>query len=333
MTLLLSRSDVEGLLPMRAVIEAVELAHADISRGTALQPAPSTLSFLPGAACFVPMAALAERQKLAAIKILADVPNNRAAGLPPQRSVVVLVSQDTGECIAIIDGRMLTRQRTAAASAVASRHLARPDSAILGLIGAGGLAEAHVEAIMEVLPIEEVLIWSRTAATVGRFLDRARGRFRDLRIHDAGSPREVVTNSDVVCTLTPSKEPIVRGEWFTPGLHVNAVGAPPRPDHREIDSAGMGRARVFVDNMATALHESGDLLLAIADGTVNEGDVVAELGDVIIGRSPGRTQPNDITLFNSVGIAMQDLATGHLLVEAARHAGLGLDFDFARPKV
>lgn len=333
MTLLLSRADVEGLVSMRAVIEAVELGHADISRGTALQPAPLNLSFLPGAAYFLPMAALAERQKLAVVKILADVPDNRAVGLPAQRSVVVLVSQDTGECKAIIDGQMLTRQRTAAASAVASRHLARPDSTILGLIGAGGLAEAHVEAICEVLPIKEVLVWSRTAATVGRFLDRARRRFGDLTIRDLESPRDVVANSDVVCTLTASREPIIRGEWFARGLHVNAVGAPPRPDHREIDSAGMGRAKVFVDSMATALHDSGDLLLAIADGMIDESHTVVELGDVITGRSPGRTEPNDITLFNSVGIAMQDLVTGHLLIEAARRAGVGLDFDFARPRL
>ena len=173
MTLLLSRSDVEGLLPMRSVIDAVEQAHADISRGTALQPAPANLSFRPDAASFLPMAALAQRQALAAVKILADVPDNRAMGLPPQRSVVVLVSQDTGECIAIIDGRMLTRQRTAAASAVASRHLARPDSTILGLIGAGSLAEAHVEALAAVLPIREVLVWSRTAASMGTFVYRA----------------------------------------------------------------------------------------------------------------------------------------------------------------
>lgn len=332
MTLILSRSDVEGLVPMRAVIEAVEAAHADISRGTALQPAPPTLSFAADGASFLPMVALADRQKLAVVKMLADVPANRAVGLPPQRSVVVLVSQETGECRAIIDGQMLTRQRTAAASAVASRHLARPDSEILGLIGAGGLAEAHIEAMLAVLPIRQLLVWSRTADTLDSFLNRARARFPGVDVRGVASPQDVVANADVVCTLTPSREPVVRGEWFRPGLHVNAVGAPPRPDHREIDSAGMGRSKVFVDSMATALHESGDLLLAIADGTIREGHVVAELGDVIAGRSPGRIAPEDVTLFDSVGIAMQDLVTGNLIVEAASRAGIGLNFDFARAK-
>ena len=330
MTLLLSRSDIDRLVPMRAVIEAVEIAHADIARGTALQPAPATLALQPHGACFLPMAAVAERQQLAVVKVLADVPGNRAKGLPPQRSVIVLLSQETGESIAIIDGMLLTRQRTAAASAVASRHLARPDSETLGLVGAGGLAEAHIEAMIEVLPIKRVLVWSRTSSTLDAFLSRAKTKFPALDIRGAGSPREVVSDSDVVCTLTPGKAPIVLGEWFAPGLHLNAVGAPPRSDHREIDSMGMGRSKVFVDSLATALHGSGDLLLAIADGAVHQSRLPVELGDVIIGRAPGRIQPDDITLFNSVGIAMQDLATAHLLVRAARSTGVGLDFDFSR---
>jgi alanine dehydrogenase len=328
MTLLLSQTDIEGLLPMRAVIEAVETAHADISRGTALQPAPSVMSF--GAAAFLPMAALAQRQQLAVVKLLADIPVNPAAGLPAQRSLVMLVSHETGECKALMHGGLLTRQRTAAASAVASCHLARPDSQILGLVGAGGLAEAHIEAMLEVLPIKEVLVWSRTPATVQRFVERTQARFPGLGLRELGSAREVVENADVVCTLTPSQEPIVLGKWFRPGLHVNAVGAPPRPDHREIDAAGMAMARVFVDSMSTARHESGDLLLAIAEGAIDEDHVVAEIGDVITGKSPGRTAGDNITLFDSVGIAMQDLVIGNLALEAARRTGIGTDFDFSR---
>ena len=144
------------------------------------------------------------------------------------------------------------------------------------------------------------------------------------------SPREVVTSSDVVCTLTPAREPVVLGEWFRPGLHVNAVGAPPRPDHREIDSAGMARAKVFVDSMATAQKKSGDMLLAIADGAIDEAHIQGELGDVIAGAIAGRTGPQDITLFNSVGLAMQDLAIGSLLVQRARTKGIGQEIDLTR---
>ena len=330
MTLLLSRTDIEGLVSMAEVIEAVENAHADISRRTAYQPAPITLTLASGSGSFLPMAALADRQALAAVKFLADIPDNATRGLPRQRSVVVLLSQTTGECEAIIDGQILTRQRTAAASAVASRHLARPDSNVLGLIGAGNLAVEHVKALREVLPIKRVLVWSRTETTIVKFLERARGPLDGVEVEIMGSPRDVVLRSDIVCTLTPAREPIVQGDWFLPGLHVNAVGAPPRPDHREIDSRGMARAEVFVDSFATAIKKSGDVLLAIADGLITEDKIRRELGDVITGVIPGRTGRDDITLFDSVGIAMQDLAIGNLLLKRARSTGLGVDLDLSR---
>ena len=330
MTLLLSRTDIDGLVSIAEVIEAVEAAHADISRGIAFQPAPTTLALASAPGSFLPMAALADRQAMAAVKFLADIPDNASRGLPRQRSVVVLLSQTTGECEAIIDGQILTRQRTAAASAVASRFLARPESSVLGLIGAGNLAVEHVKALKEVLPIKRVLVWSRTNATIVKFLERARGLLEGIDVEVMGSPRDVVLRSDVLCTLTPAREPVVEGDWFQPGLHVNAVGAPPRPDHREIDSRGMARAQVFVDSFATAIKKSGDVLFALADGSITEDHIRRELGDVITGASRGRAGHDDITLFDSVGIAMQDLAIGTLLLKHARSAGLGVDLDLTR---
>jgi alanine dehydrogenase len=330
MTLVLTRSDVDGLVPIADVITAVEAAHADISSGRACQPAPVTLSLESSTASFLPMAALADRQGLAAVKFLADIPDNPAANLARQRSIVLLVSRDTGECEAILDGQILTRQRTAAASAVASRHLARPDSSVLGLIGAGNLAVEHVGAFLAVLPIKRIVAWSRTEATARRFVDRVKGRYGEIAVDIMSSARDVVAASDVLCTLTPAREPVVLGEWFKPGLHINAVGAPPRPDHREIDSAGMARAKVFVDSMATARRKSGDFLLAIADGSIEESDICGELGDVITGSKIGRSAVGDITLFDSVGLAVQDLALGALLVQVARAKGVGEEIDLSR---
>jgi alanine dehydrogenase len=330
MTLLLTRSDVDGLVPIAEVISAVEAAHADISSGRACQPAPTTLSLDSSTAWFLPMAALADRQGLATVKFLADIPDNPAASLPRQRSVIVLVSRDTGACEAIIDGAIVTRQRTAAASAVASKHLARPDSGVLGFVGAGNLAVEHVGALLAVLPIKRVVVCSRSKATALNFLDRVKARHGDIAVDIMRSPQEVTVASDILCTLTPAREPVVRGEWFRPGLHVNAVGAPPRPDHREIDSDGMARAKVFVDSMATALKKSGDLLLAIADGSMGAHDVSGELGDVITGATTGRSAAGDITLFDSVGLAVQDLALGALLVQVARARGVGKEIDLSR---
>lgn len=328
-TLILSRSQVEGLVTMAEVIEAVEAAHADISRGTAAQPAPGAMSLPSGTGAFLTMTALADRQGLAAVKLLADIPDNAARRLPTQRSVLMLVSQETGFCEGILHGQIPTRIRTAAASAVATRHLARPDSRVLGLIGAGDLAVAHVAALTLVLPFDSVVFWTRNPETAVRFTARIAEAHPGLAVAALASPRAVFESADVVCTLTPSRDPVVEGAWFRPGQHINAVGAPPRPDHREIDSTGMARARVFLDSRATAMHESGDLLLAIAEGALTASDVGPEIGAVITGTAPGRASPDQITLYNSVGIAMQDIAIGALLLAKAREAGVGLEVDLA----
>ncbi|MDR3475545.1 MAG: ornithine cyclodeaminase family protein [Devosia sp.] len=322
-TLVLTRSSMDGLASMAEVIARVEAAHADVSRGTASQPSPTALSLASSSAQFLAMPALADRQGLASVKLLADIPDNAARKLPVQRSVLVLVSQETGACVGIIHGQIPTRIRTAAASAVATRHLSRQDSRVLGLVGAGDLAVEHVRALLEVRPIERVLVWSRNAETVARFSAQVGRNSPGLVIEAATSPRAVVEASDIVCTLTPSRDPVVEGAWFRPGLHINAVGAPPRADHREIDSAGIGRARVFLDSIGTAMHESGDILLAIADGTVTSEQVANEIGDVITGVIPGRLAADDITLYNSVGLGIQDLAIGELLLERAREKGVG----------
>ncbi|MBE4718687.1 ornithine cyclodeaminase family protein [Pseudarthrobacter sp. AB1] len=321
MTLILKASELQTLADMPGTIAAVERVFAGLSRGTAFQPAPDSL-FLPSSdARFLPMAALSSAEELASVKLLADIPENRESGLPTQRSTIMLVSQLTGETLAILDGKVPTRVRTAAASAVATKLLARPGSTTLGLVGAGALAVAHVEAMLAVLPIENVVVWSRSADTVAAFCDEI--SHYGLNVTRAASVREVVEAADVLCTLTPAVEPVVRGEWFQPGLHVNAVGSRPRADHREIDSAGMVRARVFVDSLATARAKSGGLIIPVAEGVMSFEDVQAELGDVAAGTKAGRLGDEDVTLFNSVGIGLQDLAIGRLLYDAALHQGVG----------
>ena len=328
-TLVLSRSEIEGLVTMAEVIEAVEAAHADMSRGTAAQPAAVAMKLPSGTGAFLAMPALADRQGLAVVKLLADIPDNLSRSLPMQRSVAFLVSQETGAPVAIFHGQIPTRIRTAAASAVATRHLSRADSRVLGLIGAGDLAVEHVRAMREVRPIERVIAWSRSDTTIARFIERVAQDFPDLELAGAAAPEDVFAGSDIVCTLTPSREPHVKGAWFRPGQHINAVGAPPRPDHREIDSAGMARARVFLDSVPMAMHDSGDLLLAIAEGAISAQETFTEIGDVIAGISPGRASPDEITLFNSVGLAIQDLAIGNLIVARAREKGIGKEIDLA----
>lgn len=326
MTLILSHSDIRAVLDRREVYEAVARAHAELSDGGATVPAPPAMA-VDGAA-FVPMVAAARSARAAAVKLLADLPANRERGLPVQRSAILVGSAEHGGCEALLDGRLITAVRTAAASAVATRHLARARSRVLGLVGAGGLAVEHTRALAAVMSVETVLVWSRSAATVEEY--RSAVADLGLTVHAAASPEEVTRNAEVLCTLTPSREPIVRGAWFAPGLHVNAVGAPPRADHREVDGTAMRRARVIVDSVATTLTESGDTLLAVADGAITTDDVRVELGDVLTGRAPGRRDEHDITLYNSVGIGLQDLAAARLVIDKARAEGLGTEVDLSR---
>lgn len=322
MTLILNASDLAASADMGATIRAIEASLADQARGAADQPGPLSMRLPDTDARYLVMAAASAPQGLVASKLLCDIPSNARAGLPSQRSSIVLTDRATGETLALLDGRVPTRIRTAAMTAVASRHLARPESRILGLVGAGALAIAHVEAIMSVLPIDTVIVWSRTAETLDRF--RRAVEPGGTEVIRAEGVREVVEMSDVVCTLTPSESPIVLGRWFRDGLHVNAVGARPRPDHRELDAEAMSRSRVVVDSLETVLAKSGDLLLAVDEGALALTDVAGELGQVIIGSIAGREGPDQMTLFNSVGMGLQDLAIGRLLYDAALERGLGV---------
>ncbi|MEE3853341.1 ornithine cyclodeaminase family protein [Gordonia sp. LSe1-13] len=325
MAIVLTHSDVVDLIDRAAVYAAVEQAHIDLSTGAAASPAPSMLPIDGGTV--LPMAASARRHRCSAVKMLSDMPFNRDAGHPAQRSTILLMSADTGECEAVIDGRLITAIRTAAASAVATAHLSRTSSTSLGLIGAGTLAVEHTRAIARIRPIDKVFVWSRSTATVDRF--RSAVADLDIEVESADSPRQVVSAADVVCTLTPSREPIVQGGWFRAGLHINVVGAPPRADHREVDGAAMAAARVVVDSRSTALAKSGDVVLAIEEGHLTADDVAIELGDVIVEPERGRAQDDEITLFNSVGIGLQDLVTARLLVDAATERGVGMTVELA----
>ena len=167
------------------------------------------------------------------------------------------------------------------------------------------------------------IVWSRSSRTTAAF----RSAIGDIEVHVESTPEAVVRASEILCTLTPSKDPIVTGAWFHPGLHVNAVGAPPRADHREIDGAGMAAAQVFVDSTSTQLAKSGDALMSISEGFTTPADFNREIGAVIAGQDPGRTSPDEITLFNSVGLAVQDLAYAALCLDRAKLRGLGRDID------
>ena len=321
--LVLTRDDVRALIRIEPIINSVEAAHAALAAGEASQAVDQATRLPEGAGVMLPMAAAIRSPAVAGVKVLCDVPENAARGLRSQHSEITLVDPRTGRCLAFLDGIEITLHRTAAASAVATRHLARADVRTLGLIGAGAQARSHLAALRTVREFERVTVWSRTRRTAERFA--ADHRTSGIPITVLDSPEEVVRSADVLCTLTPSRDPLVRGEWFAPGIHVNAVGAPPRPDHREIDSEGMRRSRIVVDDLASALDRSGEVCVPIAEGAITVADIHGELGQVVRGIVPGRTSDEQITLFNSVGLALQDMAAAHEVVTSARAAGVGTE--------
>ncbi|SIS18584.1 ornithine cyclodeaminase family protein [Williamsia sterculiae] len=321
MTLVLRHSEVAALLDRDAVRVAVEQAHADLATGAARNPEPGSLPVGEDGEDGRVLTMVAALGDLACVKILSDLPCNSTRGLPRQRSTIVVTSTVTGECVAVLDGRAITAMRTAATSAVATAHLARPDAYILGLVGAGNLAIEHTRAIAATRTLTEVVVWSRSPKRVDEF----QGALSDMAIPvwTAASVDDVAARADIICTLTPSVTPVLRGAALRPGTHLNVVGAAPRPGEREVDGAAMARSRIVVDSRATALAKSGDAVLAIAENAITADDVSVELGDVITGRRPGRRSADEITLFDSTGVGLQDLATAAIVVAAARGQGRG----------
>ncbi|ROQ17784.1 MULTISPECIES: ornithine cyclodeaminase family protein [unclassified Curtobacterium] len=328
MTVVLGAADVAGLIDAVDVVGAVEAVHADLGTGAMQQPAPVALTGADDA-LFLPMAVRSDRLGLVAVKLMADIPDNSARGLPSQRSTILVSSSVTGECVAVLDGMTITRARTAATTVVATKHLARSGSRTLGILGAGNLAVEHVRAFEATRPFERIVLWSRSSGTVTRFLE-AVGPDVARRCMVVPEVRRVVEEADVLCTLTPSVDPIVRGAWLHAGQHVNAVGARPRPTHRELDGAAMARGTLFVDSRATAWTKSGDLLEAVVEGAVPQDLHPAELGEVVAGRAPGRTGDDEITVFDSVGLGAQDLAVAARLIDLARERGVGTQVSVAR---
>ncbi|MGA2306229.1 MAG: ornithine cyclodeaminase family protein [Acidimicrobiales bacterium] len=324
MVLLLTRSQIVSVLEMEDVIAAVEKAHADMSTGDSLNLG-SVSGSLPGSsALMIPMAAVSA-DGTGGVKLLTDTPDNQARGLPRQMSTIALVDTISGICEAFLDGAAITQIRTAAASAVATKLLAREDATVLGFIGAGSLAKSHLRAIRAVRSIGRIVVWSRSKETASRFVRFAEGE--GVPAEFLTSPRDVTIASDILCTLTPSPEPIVLGRWFRPGLHVNAVGSPPRKNYREIDSDGICLSRVVVDCLAEVLEKSGDVNFALAEGAIKQDHFEEELGQILTGARPRRTSETQITLYKSVGVAIQDVVTAQLVVSIARRRGLGTEVD------
>jgi ornithine cyclodeaminase len=323
--LVLDGEAVTRLLPMPQCIEVMREALAALARGEALVPL-RTVMRVPGVSGFLGLmpgyiAPHEGKDGALGMKAVSVFPGNAKRGIDTHQGAVLLFEADTGRLSALLDGAAITAIRTAAVSGVATDQLARPDSSELAILGAGVQARTHIEAVAAVRPLRRVRIWSRSSGRAAALASELGPRF-SFSIEAVPSAQDAVRNADIVATVTASPEPILERGWLKEGVHINAVGSS-IPTSREIDTATMAAARLFVDRRESALAEAGDLLIPILEGALKGDHVQAELGEVIIGKIAGRRSPRELTLFKSLGIAVEDVASAAYVVRRARETGTG----------
>ncbi len=333
--LILTRFDVQQLLTMPAALEAVEQAFRLLAAGAVVMPQRLATPVTPYSGLHLAMPAFvgpAEEGDVGAlaIKVVSVYAQNpQLHGLPMVQGALLLHDARTGALLALMDAEQITAMRTGAAAGVATRLLARPDAATLLLFGAGALAPAQVEAICAVRPIVRVLVVARTPQRAAPLCAQLAARHHLEATVVPNTPEAVaaaVAQADVITTATTSATPLFDGAALRPGTHINAVGAF-RATQRELDAESVRRARVFVDSRSAAASEAGDILLAQQEHP-GAGDLVAgELGEALLGKLAGRTHADEITLFKSVGLAVQDATTAARVYVAALTAGAGTQID------
>jgi alanine dehydrogenase len=324
MPVLLSEQDVRIVLPLNDLIDAMESALAGFSSHEVTQPLRTVIEIGLQKAFVGIMPAFITEPAALGTKVVSVFGSNTAAGLPTHLATIVLLDPMTGELLAIMDGRFITEARTAAVSAVSVKRLARPDAARLAIIGSGVQARSHLEAIGSVRQLQEVRVWSRALDNRVAFAREMRARTK-APINVAASAKDAVDGADLIVLATASREPVIQSGWIANGAHVCAVGAC-RPDQREMDTTLVRRGRLFVDSRTGALAEAGDVIIPMKEGAFDESHLAGELGDVILGRAAGRTSADEVTIFKSLGIAVEDVAAAHLAYVKAAERGLGRGF-------
>ncbi len=301
---------------MEDVLGAVENAFLEHGRGAVQMPPKLYLFFPQGDLRTMP--AYLEKQGVAGVKIVNVHPQNPKRGIPTVMALLVLNSIETGAPLAVMDATLITDLRTGAGGGVAVKYLARKDSKTLGLVGAGNQAKTQLLAIKNVLELEEVRVASRTTSSQQRFKEEMEPQI-ECRITPASI--QDACNCDIVVTTTPSRKPLVRDSWIENGTHINAIGAD-APGKEELDPEILRRSKIVVDDLAQASH-SGEVNIPLSRGIITEKDIYAQLGEIVAGKKPGRTNPNEITVFDSTGLAVQDIATANMVHQKALEKGIG----------
>jgi ornithine cyclodeaminase/alanine dehydrogenase-like protein (mu-crystallin family) len=319
-------AEVRRLLPMAECIDLMQRTMIAVSEGRVVLPLRSIL-VMPGDRGMMGMMPgyLADPECFG-VKLVSLIPRNK----PPQYSshlgLVLLFEADHGRPVALLDAAEITAIRTAAASGLATRLLARAEAGDLALLGAGEQARSHLEAMLSVRALRRIRVWARDRDKARLFAE-AQGAGHRIAIETSPTVREAIAGADIICTTTKAREPILQGDWLTPGTHLNVVGSSIAAA-AEIDTPAVVKARFFVDRRESTIHEGGEYLRALKSGSITADHILAEIGEVANGSKTGRSSPLDVTLYKSLGIAPQDLASAHHVLQKARAAGVGQVIDF-----
>ena len=328
---LVTEAEVARLITMDDLIDLMEdalkrfSAGSSTSPGSVIQPLRTVIPVGEEGQLFGVMPAYVRDVPAIGAKLVAVFPGNAANRLPTHVATILLFSPRTGALVGIIDGRYITEARTAAVSAVSANLLARDETEVMAILGSGVQARSHLEALERIFEFTEIRVWSPTPEHQDTFVEEMTSATK-ARLVGADSAEEAVRGADVIVLATSSSEPVVESEWVKAGAHVISVGAC-RPDQREMDPALVRRGRLFVDSRAAALVESGDVVMGMREGQLNPSHIVGELGELAAGTVEGRRSPREVTIFKSLGLAIEDIMAAELVYRRAVEQGVGSELE------
>jgi ornithine cyclodeaminase len=319
--LAIAQREVPTLLPMAECIDVMAQALSALARQEALMPLRAVMWLPERVGALGTMPAYLAAAGVIGVKVISVFPGNHGTELDSHQGAVMLFEAAHGRPLALIDASSITAIRTAAVSAVATNALARPDAGDLAILGSGTQASVHLEAMRLVRSLRRVRVWSRSAERTRRFAEREGPRW-GIVVEASPTAQDAVAGADLICTATSATDPVLHGDWLAAGVHVNAVGSSV-PFARELDTAAVARSRLFVDCRESTLNEAGDFLFAKKEGAIGDDHILGELGEVLIGARAGRTAASDVTLFKSLGLAVEDVASAHHIYAKAMREGRG----------
>jgi ornithine cyclodeaminase len=319
---IISGAEVRALLPMAACMDAMTDVLRTLSAGNAVVPLRTVLPIPGSSGLLVTMPAYTGAPRAFGVKVISVFLGNHGTPYDSHQGSVLLFEAEHGSLLAIIDATEVTAIRTAAVSGVATRLLARSDASHLAILGAGTQARTHLDAMRLVRSLRTVRVWSRRLETARRFAECESER-HEIEIRAVESARSAVEGADIICTVTSSPTPVLEGAWIAPGTHINAAGASTAAT-RELDTAAVVRSRLFVDRRESTLAESGDFLIPRAEGALSDDHIRGELGELLLGAVSGRTSGEEVTVFKSLGLAVEDVAAAQRIYEErCRVSGAG----------